>query len=181
MRELESFGALWFQNKTCLCGGCGFAGDLRWRRQFPLLRICSQCLVRVSKTDGATKKQKGPPTAPSHHAGLAMTPSLSLRVGPVRRLDTLCPWDHDPNAGETNYCTGVVASKDFLDQIAHFCSQNETSLYKASCPLLRHSFMRPLRSCKNTCDSETLLGPKSASATISPTFRVQICAQQDCA
>ena len=40
------------------------------------------------------RKQQGPPTAPSHYAGLVMTPFSSFPVGSVPLLDSLCQGDH---------------------------------------------------------------------------------------
>ena len=73
-----------------------------------------------SETDGWTENQKELPTAPTHHAGLATMSSSLLRVGSVRRLDSLCLRDRDQNAGEPICCIVEVTSKDILDQNAHF-------------------------------------------------------------
>ena len=37
--------------------------------------------------------------APTHHAGLATIPLLLLKVGSLRRLESLCPWDLDQTTG----------------------------------------------------------------------------------
>ena len=40
-------------------------------------------------------------------------------IGPVRRLGSLCLWDHNQIAGETNHCTEELTSKNILYQHAH--------------------------------------------------------------
>ena len=66
-----------------------------------------------------TKKQEGPPTAPSYKAGSDMTLCSSRRVGSVPHLDSLCPWDHDLNTGGTSCRINGVTSKNILDQNSH--------------------------------------------------------------
>ena len=47
----------------------------------------------------------------------------------------------------------------------------------ACCPPVRYVMTRPFQTCKTSCESETFMSPKNASARISPTFRTQVCAQ----
>ena len=95
-----------------------------------------------------TRKQKGLLTAPTHHAGLATIPSSLLRIGSVRRLDSLCLWDRDQTSGETNSCIVEVTLKDILDQNAHFLCEDGTSWCRTYCPQLRIAMTWPFQSFK---------------------------------
>ena len=74
--------------------------------------------MRATRKDGGTRKQRirkrRLPIAPTHHAGLATIPSSLPRVGSLRRLDSLCPWDLDQTTGERNCCTVGVAAGEIL-------------------------------------------------------------------
>ena len=89
---------------------------------------------RTQYTEGKTKKQEGPPTTLSHHAGPDVTLCSSCRVGSVPRLVSLCPWDHNPSTGATSCCVAGVTSKNILDQ-----SSLSLSLPEAGRPVTKHA------------------------------------------
>ena len=117
-------------------------------KAIPRLHVCGNCLVRASKTIGGTKKQTELLIGPTHHAGLATIPSSSLRVGPVRRLDSLCLCDRDQTTGETKRCIGEATSTDILDQNVRFLCGDGTSWCETFCPPLRNVVTWPFRNLK---------------------------------
>ena len=109
--------------------------------------MCGNCLERVSKTNGKTRKQKELLTALPRHIGLAMIPSLLLPAG-FMRLDSACLLEQDRTTGETTCCIEEVTWKDILDQSAHFLCEDGTSCYTAWGPLLRYAMMWPCQGLK---------------------------------
>ena len=104
---------------------------------FPRLQRCGYCLVRASKTTGGTRKQTDLLIGPAQQAGLATIPSSSLRVGSVRRLDSLWLWDLDQTTGETNCSIAKVISNDILDRNVRF-REDGTFWCKTFCRPLRN-------------------------------------------
>ena len=83
-------------------------------KAIPRLQMCGNCLVRVSRAIGGTRKEMGLLMGPTHNAGFASIPSSFLRVGSTLSMGSPCTWDRDQITGETNCCIVRVTSKDIL-------------------------------------------------------------------
>ena len=117
LRKLESSGAFSCSRTENACAeNAGSQVTYVGEEDSSTPSKCSKFLLRVSKMNGRARKQNGSLSAPSHHAGLFMIPFSSLQV---LCLDSVCPWDHDQRAGETNRCIEEVTPKDILDQNSH--------------------------------------------------------------
>ena len=96
-----------------------------------------------SRHGGANEKARRAADCARH-----MTMCSPRRVGLVHRLDSLCPWNHDPNTGETSCCIEGVTSRNTRTRTPTLRKQNDR--IQGMPPTTALQALQPSRSFKDT-------------------------------